>query len=245
MKKVISIIAVLLAAAFFVLDGSTQTAAPTTAATSQTETAIFAGGCFWCIEADFEKLPGIIKAESGYIGGHVANPSYDQVSAGNTGHAEAVRIIYDPTKVSYPQLLDHFWKNIDPTVKDKQFCDNGPQYRSGIYYLNEAQRTAAEASKTAIEKSGILLHVRDSVRVDSKSYPAEFQLEAQRNAEIENRHLAKTHKPGQIYTEITPATTFYLAEVYHQDYYKKNPVRYKFYRTQCGRDARLKHVWKS
>jgi len=244
MKKIISIIAVLLATAFFVLEGSTQTSTTTTPASSQNETAIFAGGCFWCVEADFEKLPGVIKAESGYIGGQVANPSYDQVSAGNTGHAEAVRITYDPAKVSYPQLLDHLWKNIDPTVKDSQFCDIGSQYRSGIYYLNEAQRTAAEASKAAIEKSGVLIHVQTSVRVDSKSYPAEFQLEAQRNAETENRHLAKINKPGQIYTEITPATTFYLAEEYHQDYYKKSPVRYKFYRTQCGRDARLKHVWK-
>lgn len=244
MKKIISVIVVLLAAAFFAINGSTQTSAPNVAATSQTETAIFAGGCFWCVEADFKKLPGVIKAESGYIGGHVANPSYDQVSAGITGHVEAVRITYDPTKVSYPQLLDHFWKNIDPTVKDKQFCDTGSQYRSGIYYLNEAQRTAAEASKAAIEQSGVLLHVRESVRVDSKSYPAEFQLEAQRNAEAESRQLAKTHKPGQIYTEIIPATPFYLAEEYHQDYYKKNPVRYQFYRTQCGRDARLKHVWK-
>ena len=244
MKKLLSIIAVLLTAAFFVLDGSTQTSTPTAEGTSRTETAIFAGGCFWCVEADFEKLSGVIKAESGYIGGQVANPSYDQVSAGSTGHAEAVRITYDPTKVSYPQLLDHFWKNIDPTVKDSQFCDVGSQYRSVIYYLNEKQRTEAEASKAAIEKSGVLLHVQTSVRVDSKSYPAEFQLEAQRNAEAESQRFAKTHKPGQIYTEIIPATTFYLAEEYHQDYYKKNPVRYRFYRTQCGRDARLKHVWK-
>jgi peptide-methionine (S)-S-oxide reductase len=247
MKKFAVIGIVLLVAGFFALKGATQTSVPTktsSTAADASATAIFAGGCFWCVEADFEKLPGVIKAESGYIGGHVANPSYDQVSAGITGHAEAVRITYNPAKVSYQQLLDHFWRNIDPTEKDGQFCDLGPQYRTGIYYLDEAQRTAAEASKIAIERSGVLLHVQPIVRVDRKSYPAEFQLEAIRNAEKEASHSAKNLKPGTIFTEILPATIFYLAEEYHQDYYKKNPVRYRFYRTQCGRDARLAHVWR-
>ena len=172
---------------------------------SGSSTAIFAGGCFWCTEADFEKLPGVLKAESGYINGRVENPTYEQVSAGNTGHTEAVRVVYDPARVSYPQLVEYFWKTIDPTVKDRQFCDVGNQYRSGIYYLNDAQRAAAEASKASLQKSGIL---------------------------------------PQIHTEIAPAGRFYPAEEYHQDYYKKNPIRYKFYRTSCGRDARLAEVWK-
>ena len=247
MKKVAAIVAILLVAGFVALEGATRTTAPIHSSppsnNAELGTAIFAGGCFWCVEADFEKLPGVIKAESGYIGGHVANPTYQQVSSQTTGHAEAVRITYDPAKVSYAQLLDHFWHNIDPTVKDKQFCDTGSPYRTGIYYLNEAQRTAAEASKISIEKSGVLRHVQTSVRVDSTSYPPEFQLEAIRSAEKEARYEASGKNPGQIFTEIVPATTFYLAEEYHQDYYKKNPIRYKFYRTQCGRDARLKQIW--
>lgn len=168
--------------------------------------AIFAGGCFWCIEADFEKLPGVIEAESGYIGGHVENPTYEQVSGGRTGHAEVARIYYDPSKVSYEQLLEHFWRNIDPTVKDRQFCDVGSQYRTAIFYENDEQKAAATASKIELEKSG---------------------------------------KFEKIHTEIAQAGNFYRAEEYHQDYYKKNPLRYKFYRTTCGRDARLEKVWGS
>ncbi|RJX30357.1 MAG: peptide-methionine (S)-S-oxide reductase [Oxalobacter sp.] len=209
----------------------------------RSETAIFAGGCFWCVEADFEKLPGVTNAVSGYIGGHVVHPSYDQVSAGVTGHIEAVRITYDPSRVSYEQLLDYFWLQIDPTVDDRQFCDVGLQYRSAIFYLNDAQRKVAEASKHALEQSGRLRHVSPPVKVDSKSYPPEFQLEAVRNAEKEAVRYAKDHPSGKVLTNILPATTFYLAEEYHQDYYKKNPIRYRLYRTQCGRDARLKHVW--
>jgi len=167
-------------------------------------TAIFAGGCFWCVESDFEKLPGVIEVESGYTAGRTANPSYEQVSAGSTGHVEAVRVIYDPKKVSYPQLLDYFWRHIDPTVKDRQFCDVGNQYRSGIYWQNEAERKAAEASRDA---------------------------------------LLKTGKFKTIYTELAPATAFWLAETYHQDYYKKNPIRYSYYRKSCGRDARVEEVW--
>ena len=167
-------------------------------------TAIFAGGCFWCVESDFEKLAGVIEVESGYTGGRTANPSYEQVSSGSTGHAEAVRVIYDPKKVSYPQLLDYFWRHIDPTVKDRQFCDVGNQYRSAIYWQNDAEHKAAEASRDALLKSG---------------------------------------KFKAIYTELAPATAFWLAETYHQDYYKKNPIRYAYYRKSCGRDARVEEVW--
>ncbi len=167
-------------------------------------TAVFAGGCFWCVEADFEKLPGVLAAESGYTGGKTLNPTYHDVSAGGTGHSEAVKVTYDPTKVSYATLLDYFWHHIDPTVKDKQFCDTGNQYRSAIYYKDEAQKALVEASKAALLKSG---------------------------------------KLKEIHTEIAPETVFYPAEEYHQDYYKKNPVRYKYYRYNCGRDARVAEVW--
>jgi peptide-methionine (S)-S-oxide reductase len=174
-----------------------ETAAPTAMA-------IFAGGCFWCVEADFDKLAGVLSTESGYAGGRLKNPTYEQVSAGGTGHAEVVRISYDPKVVTYQQLLDYFWRHVDPTVKDRQFCDVGSQYRSAIFYLDDAQRQSAQASKAAIENSG---------------------------------------RFGKVYTEIAPAGTFYPAEAYHQDYYLKNPIRYKFYRTSCGRDARVREVW--
>ena len=169
-------------------------------------TAIFAGGCFWCTESDFEKLPGVISAESGYTAGQTINPTYEQVSAGGTGHTEAVRVVYDPAKVSDPQLLDYFLHTIDPTVKDRQFCDSGTQYRSGIYFQTEAERKAAEESRNALLKEG---------------------------------------KVKQVYTEIQLAKVFYPAEEYHQDYYKKNPVRYAYYRRGCGRDARLAQIWGS
>ena len=172
--------------------------------TPQLATAIFASGCFWCTEADFEKVSGVVKAESGYIDGRIPNPSYEQVSAGNTGHTEAVRVYYEPSKVSYKQLLDHYWRNVDPTVKDRQFCDRGNQYRSGIYYQTKEQQQAAEASLATLKESG------------------RFE---------------------KIYTEVKPATEFYVAEEYHQDYYLKKPVRYRYYRTSCGRDARLKELW--
>ncbi len=174
------------------------------AAESKPATAIFAGGCFWCVEADFDKLPGVSSTESGYAGGELKNPTYEQVSHGGTGHAESVRVTYDPNKVTYEQLLDYFWRHVDPTVKDRQFCDVGNQYRTAIFYQDDAQRRAAQASKAALEKNGRLSHV---------------------------------------YTEVAPAGTFYLAEEYHQDYYKKNPIRYKYYRTSCGRDARVNEVW--
>ena len=167
--------------------------------------ATFAGGCFWCVESDFDKLPGVISTTSGYTGGRVANPDYEQVSSGGTGHAESVQVIYDPSKVTYAQLLSYFWHHIDPTVKDRQFCDIGPQYRTAVFYHDEAQKRAAEASKAALEKS--------------KPFPQ------------------------PIVTEIVPAGVFYPAEEYHQDYYKKNPLRYKYYRNGCGRDARLMQLW--
>ena len=171
----------------------------------QTETAIFAGGCFWCVESDFDKVDGVLSTTSGFVGGHTANPTYREVSAGGTGYTEAVRVEFDPARVTYAQLLEKFWPTIDPTVKDQQFCDVGSQYRTGIYPLNEQQLKAATASKAALEKT----------------------------------------KPFRqpIVTEIVLAGTFYPAEEYHQDYYLKNPIRYAFYRRNCGRDARLKELW--
>jgi peptide-methionine (S)-S-oxide reductase len=167
--------------------------------------AIFAGGCFWCMEPPYDKLPGVSATISGYTGGRTVNPTYEQVSSGSTGHAEAIEVIYDPKKVSYEQLLEVFWVNVDPTVRDRQFCDTGTQYRTAIFYRDEAQRKAAEASKAAIGKS-------------------------------------KPFKEA-IVTPIEMAGAFYPAEDYHQDYYIKNPVRYKFYRNGCGRDARLHQLW--
>jgi peptide-methionine (S)-S-oxide reductase len=172
-------------------------------APDKTATAIFAGGCFWCVEADFDKVAGVISTTSGYIGGRTANPSYEDVVRGHTGHAEAVEIVFDPAKVSYQQLLDVFWRNIDPLVKDRQFCDHGNQYRTGIFYHGDEQRRLAEASKAAVQ--------------------------------------ARFKQP--VYTEIVAAGPFYKAEDYHQDYYQKNPVRYKFYRFNCGRDTRLEELW--
>ena len=167
--------------------------------------AVFAGGCFWCMEPPYDKLAGVISTTSGYIGGRVANPTYEQVSSGRTGHTEAVQVRYDPTKVTYAKLLEVFWRNIDPLAVDRQFCDVGSQYRSEIFYTDAEQRRLAEASKRALEKSG---------RFDQP-----------------------------IATKITAASTFYPAEGYHQDYYEKNPVRYKFYRWNCGRDQRLQELW--
>lgn len=171
------------------------------------EKAVFAGGCFWCMEAPFDKLPGVISVTAGYTGGHTKNPTYKEVSAGGTGHAEAVQIVYDPSRISYPALLDVFWRNIDPTVSDRQFCDVGHQYRAAIFYRGEEQRKAAQRSKAALEK---------------------------------NRPFREP-----VVTEITPASEFYPAEEYHQHYYKKNPLRYSYYRSGCGRDKRLKELWGS
>ena len=170
-----------------------------------TAKATFAGGCFWCVEADFDKVPGVISTTSGYIGGTVANPTYEQVSAKTTGHAEVVEIVFDPAKVSYEQLLEKYWRTIDPTTKDRQFCDAGSPYRTAIFTHGPAQAAAAQASKAALEKT--------------KPFKA------------------------PIVTTIEAAGPFYAAEGYHQDYYKKNPVRYNYYRSSCGRDARLKELW--
>ncbi len=162
-------LATLLAAALLAVPAAAQ--APTPAA--QTAMAIFAGGCFWCVEADFDKLPGVIDTESGYTGGTVANPTYEQVSAEVTGHAEAVRVTYDPSTLSYERLLDYFWRHIDPTVKDKQFCDAGTPYRSAIFYLGEAQRQAAEASREALLKSGKLSRIHTEIVAAGPFWPAE------------------------------------------------------------------------
>jgi len=175
------------------------------AAAQGTAKAILAGGCFWCVEADFDKLPGVLSTTSGYIGGKVANPSYQQVTTKTTGHAEAVEIVFDPAKLSYEQLLEHYWRTIDPTTPDRQFCDAGSPYRTAIFAVDAAQLKAAQASLAALEK---------------------------------NKPFAEP-----IVTQIALAGPFYAAEDYHQDYYKKNPVRYQYYRTGCGRDARLKQLW--
>lgn len=174
---------------------------------AKTETATFAGGCFWCVEADFDKVPGVLSTTSGYTGGKSANPTYEQVSGKSTGHAEVVQIVFDPTKVSYAQLVEKYWRTIDPTVRDRQFCDVGSPYRTAIFANSDAQLATAQASLAALEKS----------------------------------------KPFKepIVTTIERAGPFYPAEGYHQDYYKKNPVRYAYYRSSCGRDARLQELWGS
>jgi len=167
--------------------------------------ATFAGGCFWCMEPPYDKLPGVTSTTSGYTGGTKKNPTYEEVSAGKTGHAEAVEVLYDPKKVTYQQLLDAFWQNVNPTTVDRQFSDAGSQYRTGIFYHDEEQKKLALESKKKLEASG------------------------------------KFSEP--IVTEITPASEFYPAEDYHQDYYMKNPIRYKMYRFGSGRDQYLKRVW--
>lgn len=171
----------------------------------KTMSAVFAGGCFWCTEADFEKVDGVIDAISGYAGGHVKNPTYKQVSAGATGHVESVNVIYDPEKVSYAELLDYFWRHVDPTDAGGQFVDRGSQYRSVIFYANSEQKQLADASKRQLSANGPF------------------------------------HKP--IVTDILPLGTFYRAEDYHQDYYKKNPIRYNWYRSGSGRDRFLEMAW--
>ncbi len=179
----------------------------TVMASPHLEKATFAGGCFWCMEHPFDELTGVVSVTSGYTGGQKKNPTYEEVSAGGTGHAESVQIVYDPTKISYEKLLSVFWHNIDPTTKDRQFCDSGHQYRSAIFYHNEEQHRLALQSKAQLEKD-------------------------------------KPFK-GPVVTEIVQATEFYPAEDYHQHYYRKNPIRYKFYRTSCGRDYRLNELWGS
>jgi peptide-methionine (S)-S-oxide reductase len=167
--------------------------------------ATFAAGCFWCTEEAFDKVPGVVSTVSGYMGGHVKNPSYELVSTGRSGHTEALQVTYDPKKLSYQKLLDAFWVNHDPTTLDSQFCDHGSQYRPGIFYHDAEQKRLAEASKSKWEKD-------------------------------------KPFK-GNIVTPIEAAGDFWPAEEYHQDYYKKNPARYRFYVTGCGRYARLDQLW--
>lgn len=169
--------------------------------------ATFAGGCFWCTEADFDKVPGVISTTSGYIGGKTVNPTYKQVSGGKTGHIEAVQVRFDPARTSFSKLLTAFWPTIDPLTPNRQFCDDGSQYRSAIFYHDADQQRQAETSKAELAASG------------------------------------RFTQP--IVTEILPATMFYPAEEYHQDYYIKNPIRYSYYRSNCGRDARLAEVWGS
>jgi peptide-methionine (S)-S-oxide reductase len=206
MKKqaVLSILAVTV----FVIGAWSFESAHTTsqAATEATPgKAYFAGGCFWCMEEAFEKVEGVSSVISGYIGGTVADPSYEAVSAGRTGHAEAVEVIYDPAKVSYQKLLDAFWLNVDPITLNAQFCDHGSQYRSAIFFQTDEEKRASDTSKQAIEQS-------------------------------------KRFKEP-IVTQIVMASQFYPAEEYHQDFYKKNPVRYKFYKYNCGRAKRLEELW--
>lgn len=176
-----------------------------TATSGTAAKAYFAGGCFWCMEEAFEKLDGVLDVVSGYMGGSVKNPSYEQVSAGQTGHAESVEVRYDPAKVTYTQLLEAFWRNVDPITPNAQFCDHGNQYRAAIFYQGEDERRAAEDSKRAIEQS--------------KRFST------------------------PIVTQLTAASEFYPAEEYHQDFYKKNPIRYKYYKFTCGRSQRLESLW--
>ncbi|RLA53533.1 MAG: peptide-methionine (S)-S-oxide reductase [Gammaproteobacteria bacterium] len=177
------------------------------ASAAEPSEAIFAGGCFWCMEPPFDALDGVIETVSGYTGGHVTKPTYKEVSSGKTGHTEAILITYDPEKVSYQQLLEIFWRNIDPLDEGGQFCDRGSQYRSEIFTLNQEQDELARASKDKLDTSGLL-----------------------------NRPVA---------TAISSASTFYPAEGYHQNYYQTNPVRYKYYKWNCGRQQRLDEIWKT
>jgi len=175
------------------------------AAAAELATATFAGGCFWCMEPPFDKLEGMAKTTVGYTGGQTHNPTYEQVSAGATGHAESIQVTYDPAKIGYAKLLEVFWRNIDPLTPNAQFCDQGSQYRSAIFFANDEQRQLAEQSKKDLEASG------------------RFQ--------------------QPIVTEVVQAGKFYPAEEYHQDYYHKNPLRYRYYRYSCGRDQRLEELW--
>ena len=197
LKRVLMAVGVALAVQFPVLADSMSG--------SKVETAILAGGCFWCVESDFEKLDGVIEAISGYTGGQLENPSYKQVSSGRSGHIESVKVRYDASKISYGEILDYFWRHVDPTRDDGQFCDRGPQYRPAVFYQDEQQHQQAIASQQRIEHTKPF---KEALKV-----------------------------------ELIPASTFYPAEEYHQDYYQKNPLRYTFYRYNCGRDARVEQLW--
>jgi peptide-methionine (S)-S-oxide reductase len=183
----------------------TMLVAPRALADATTETATFAGGCFWSMQRVFDQVKGVSQTTAGYTGGHTQNPSYEDVSSGATGHLESVEVKFDPRQVSYEQLLDVFWHDIDPTTRDREFCDSGPEYQSAIFFHDAKQQAAAEASKRKIEASGAL------------------------------------HAP--IVTEMRPASTFYPAEGYHQEYWRKNPLKYNAYRWGCGRDRALQGLW--
>ena len=185
------------------LPGGAVYAASQSTGGAETAKATFAGGCFWCMEPPFDKLDGVVSTISGYAGGTKKNPTYEEVSAGKTGHAEVVQITYDPKKITYEKLLEVFWRNVDPLTANRQFCDVGSQYRTAIFYHDETQKRLAEESKKALSK--------------------------------------RFKEP--IVTEIVAYTEFYPAEDYHQDYYIKNPLRYKYYRYSCGRDQRLEALW--
>ena len=194
-----------LAVAMFLIGTWNFQSASQAAADATTGKAYFAGGCFWCMEEAFEKVEGVLSVTSGYMGGRVANPSYEEVSAGRTGHAESVEVVYDPAKVSYQKLLDAFWRNVDPITLNAQFCDHGSQYRSAVFFQTDEEKRASDTSKQAIEQS------------------------------------KRFTEP--IVTQIVTASQFYPAEEYHQDFYKKNPMRYKFYKYNCGRAQRLEELW--
>jgi peptide-methionine (S)-S-oxide reductase len=196
LRQAVGLFAMLLVSAY---------AAEMPASRAELEKATFAGGCFWCMQAAFDDVAGIVSTTAGYTGGHKVNPTYEEVSAGDTGHAEAVQIVYDPEKITYERILDIFWHNVDPTDAGGQFCDRGDEYRSEIFYYNDEQKRLAETSKAALDKS--------------KPFKA------------------------PIVTKIVLAGPFYPAEDYHQEYHKKNPLRYKIYRYGCGRDRRLQELW--
>lgn len=205
MKNSMTVRGTIISAILFLLAFSSAPIGAADRPADKRETATFAGGCFWCMEPPFDKLAGVISTTAGYTGGTTKKPTYEEVSSGGTGHAEAVQIVFDPSKIDYSRLLEVFWHNIDPTAANRQFCDSGNQYRSAIFYHNERQLRLALESKQALEKA------------------------------------RKFRSP--IATEITPAGDFHAAEEYHQDYYRKNPIRYKYYRYTCGRDKRLRELW--
>ena len=203
--KVCKLFALAGASLLFVLGLSGLSMSQHTNLEGEVAKATFAGGCFWCMEHPFDELDGVISTTSGYTGGHKVSPTYHEVLAGGTGHAESVQIVYDPKKITYQELLEIYWQNTDPTSSNAQFCDHGNQYRPEIFYHSEEQKQLAEVSKKEIEKT--------------KNFPQ------------------------PIVTRITKASAFYQAEAYHQNYYQTNPIRYKFYRLACGRDARLVELW--
>jgi peptide-methionine (S)-S-oxide reductase len=204
MKKTLAILAALIAIGILAGSFAGSDPAAAQAARKGLAKATFAGGCFWCMEPPYDKLDGVVSTTAGYTGGKKKNPTYEEVSAGRTGHAEALQVVYDPSKVSYAKLLEVFWHNVDPLTPDAQFCDHGNQYRTAIFAHDAEQKRLAEESK----------------------------------AQVQKKFLER-----KVVTEIVAASTFYPAEEYHQDYYEKNPIRYKLYRTSCGRDALLEEVW--